>query len=193
MSRSPQQSDKITLAAVGCSGSKYETANLLPAKDRYKGAYWTNKRKYGQVCADAWQIISAQYGLLAPDTEIPYYERTPSDLTGVPVDTGAQLPTGVPVTDKLDAWGFNVHTGLKRWLNNITDGTQCDHIRLEVLLGTQYREPLEARGVFTDLATTSSITVTVTFPFQDIEAAQGGMFQQIGWMNSAVERAEQSS
>lgn len=178
----------VHLAAVGCSGSKYESTDALPAKDRYKGSYWVNKRKYGETCADEWRIISAEHNLLAPDTEIHYYERTPADLEGTPVDTSACLPSGTSVNTKLDVWGLAVYNGLSEWLTDVRkQHTPETTILLDVLLGRAYRDPLETAGVFDALAVREPLTIR--FPFQEVDAAQGGLFQQIGWMSSAVEAA----
>lgn len=52
----------------------------------------------------------------------------------------------------------------------------------------QYREPLEKRGVFDALRAPGELTVS--FPFQEVEDAQGGMFEQIGWMSDEIAAAE---
>jgi len=63
-------------------------------------------------------------------------------------------------------------------------------VDLEVLLGQAYREPLEDRGIFDALRTAGDLTVS--FPFQEIEQAQGGMFEQIDWMGDQVEAATEA-
>mgnify|MGYP005852039653 CR=1 FL=1 len=177
----------LSLAAVGCSGSKFEDAGTCPAKNLYKGSYWVNKKKYGEACADEWRIISAEHALLHPNTEITYYERTPADLEDIPVDTIAQLPSGAPVDDKLDAWALDVYNGLETWLTTLSEDTSNRPVRLDILLGRSYRAPLESRDVFTALEEDRKLTIR--FPFQEIEAAQGGLFQQIKWMGNAVDAA----
>ena len=179
--------DPLTLAAVGCSGSKYEGPDDLPAKERYKGAYWTNKRRYGEMCADDWRIISAEFAVLHPETPIDYYEQTPDDLEGIPIDSDERLPNGNDVTTLLDRWSLDVHDQLVYWLQSVASGVDPRDVELEVLLGRDYRESLENRGVFDALRVPGDLTVS--FPFQEVEQAQGGMFEQIDWMGDAVEAA----
>ncbi|QKY16416.1 DUF6884 domain-containing protein [Halorubrum sp. CBA1229] len=179
--------DPLRLAAVGCSGSKYEDDGLMPAMERYKGAYWSNKGGYGEL-RDDWRVLSAEHDVLHPEKPIEYYERTPDDWRGVPVDSDARLPSGEPVDTRLDLWALNVHEGLAAWIAEATDDVDPRDVELEVLLGQQYREPLEKRGVFDALRTPGELTVS--FPFQEVEQAQGGMFEQIGWMSDEIAAAE---
>lgn len=181
--------DPLRLAAVGCSGSKYEDDEPMPAKDRYKGAYWSNKRDYGEI-QDDWRIISAEHDVLHPETPIDYYERTPDHWRGVPVHTDARLPSGDAVETRLDHWALDVYEGLSEWMTRVTDDVDPRDIELEVLLGRDYREPLEDRGVFDVLRADADLTVT--FPFQEVEKAQGGMFEQIDWMGDEVEAATEA-
>jgi hypothetical protein len=79
--------EPLTLAAVGCSGSKCEDSGPMLAKERDKSAYWANKRRYGGNCADAWCVISTEHAVLDPETPIEHDERTPADLRGIPIDS----------------------------------------------------------------------------------------------------------
>jgi hypothetical protein len=175
----------LRLAAVGCSGSKFEDGDPMAAKDRYKGAYWVNKRRYGETCADNWRVISAEHAVLHPETPIEYYERTPDDLRGIPIDSAQRLPNGDAVTTLLDRWALDVHEQLGAWLHETAGGVDPRDVDLEILLGTDYREPLEARGVFDALRVPGALSVS--FPFQSVEQAQGGLFNQIDWLSDAAE------
>lgn len=179
--------EPVTLAAVGCSGSKYDDDEPMPAKERYKGAYWTNKRGYGETCAADWRIISAEHAVLNPETPIMYYERTPGDMRGIPIDSDARLPSGDDVSTLLDRWALDVYEQLARWLRSVAGGVDPRDVELEILVGRDYRDPLEDRGVFDALRTPGSLTVS--FPFQEVDQAQGGMFEQIDWMGDEVEAA----
>jgi hypothetical protein len=179
--------DPLTLVAVGCSGSKYEEPALMTAKERYKGAYWTNKRRYYETVGDDGRIISAEHAVLGPETPIEHYEKTPADLRGIPIDSDQRLPNGGAVTTLLDRWALDVYEGLTKWLTEEAGGFDPRDVELEVLLGRSYREPLEERGVFDRLRTPGDLSVS--FPFQDVEQAQGGIFDQIDWMGDAVEAA----
>lgn len=179
--------EPLRLAAVGCSGSKYEDDEPMPAKDRYKGAYWSNKRGYGEL-ADGWRVLSAEHDVLHPETPIHYYERTPDHWRDLPVDSDLRLPNGEVVNTRLDQWALDVYEGLSAWIDDSTDDVDPRDVELEVLLGRDYRDPLEERGVFEALRASSELTVS--FPFQEVEAAQGGMFEQIGWMSDEIAAAE---
>jgi len=183
--------------AVGCSGSKYEDDDLLPARERYKGSYWSGKRRYGEAVAEPptvnadrvrWRIISAEHAVLHPDTEIDYYECTPEDPRGVPIDSDQQLPNGDSVTTLLDRWALDVYEQLTEWICREAGSVDPRDVQLEVLLGRDYRDPLETRGVFDALRGPGA--VTVSFPFQDEPDAQGGMINQIGWLNEQAEAAQ---
>mgnify|MGYP000126753757 FL=1 len=182
--------EPLKLAAVGCSGSKYEDDEPMPAKERYKGAYWSNKREYGETCADDWGIISAEYAVLDPERPIKYYEKTPDDLRGIPIDSDQRLPNGDGVTTLLDRWALDIYDGLAAWLSDVAAGIDPRDVALEVLLGKSYREPLENRGVFDGLRVPGDLMVS--FPFQEVEQAQGGMFEQIDWMGDEVEAATEA-
>jgi len=177
----------LTLVAIGCSGSKYEDEGKMPAKERYKGSYWVNKCRYCETCGDVGRIISAKHGVLGLDEPIKYYEQVPDDLRGVPVHSRARLPSGDDVTTLLDRWALDVYEGLSSWLSDMTEGIDPRDVELEILLGRPYREPLEKRGVFNALRVPGELTVS--FPFQEVEQAQGGMIQQIDWMSDQVESA----
>lgn len=177
--------DPVTLVAVGCSGSKHEDDGTMPAAERYKGSYWAGKRRYYETVGDDGRIISAEHAVLDPETPIEYYEKTPDDLRGIPVDSTERLPTGDAVTTLLDRWALDVYEGLSAWLDDVAGGLDPRDVRLEVLLGRDYRDPLEARGVFDALRIPGALDIT--FPFQSVEQAQGGMIQQIDWMGDAAD------
>ena len=79
------------LLIVGCSATKDPAAGLLPALDRYRGAYYQMIR---QVPADELPeivILSAELGFIRSDAMIPDYDRR---LTKV---RAAELLPGAPV------------------------------------------------------------------------------------------------
>ncbi|MFB1066482.1 DUF6884 domain-containing protein [Natrinema sp. H-ect4] len=175
------------LVAVGCSGSKYDVDEPVPAEELYRGAYWSCKRDYGMEIGDDRRIISAQHALLRFDEEIEYYERTPDDLGGIPVDSDQRLPTGDIVDTLLDQWALQVYEKLTQWVHEATGGIDPRDAELEILLGRKYRDPLEDRGVFDRLR--GPAAVEISFPFQEVEQAQGGNGNQMGWMTDEVEAA----
>lgn len=175
--------DPLRVALMGCSGSKNDVDRPVPARELYSSGYWTVKERYGEA-ADDWRVLSAEHAVLDPDAEIAYYERTPSDLRGIPVDSDERLPNGDPVRDRLDHWALRVYNGLTRWLGEVADGVDPRDVDLQVCVGEKYRDPLEARGVFDRLRTSADLSVS--FPFQEEPEAAGGMGPQMEWMNSEV-------
>jgi hypothetical protein len=70
---------------------------------------------------------------------------------------------------------------------DVADGIDPRDVELQVLLGRDYRDPLEERGVFDALRAPAGLSVA--FPYQEVEQAQGGMIQQIDWMGDAADAA----
>lgn len=178
--------DPVTLVAVGCSGTKDTADEPLPAADRYAGGYWTNKREYYEEIGDDGRIISAEHGLLDPAEPIDYYETHIGDLEGIPVDNPGRLPSGDDVTTLVDLWAFNVHNALARWLDGVANGVDPRDVRLEVLLGKDYENPLRDRGVFDGLRVRGDLEVS--FPFRE-EPDMGGIGKQRSWMSDEVAAA----
>ncbi|WP_306061041.1 DUF6884 domain-containing protein [Natronococcus wangiae] len=176
----------LTLVAVGCSGSKCEVDDPVPAADLYQGTYWSCKDNYSATISDDQRVISAQHALLRFDEEIAYYERTLEDLEGIPVDSSGRLPNGEDVNTFLDQWTLSVYEGLTRWLLEATGGIDPRDVSLEILLRRNYRDPLEERGVFDRLR--SPADLEISFPFQEVPEAQGGNGNQMGWMTNEVEK-----
>lgn len=176
---------EATLVAVGCSGTKDEAEEPLPARDRYSSSYWSCKEEYGDVVGDDWRIISAEHELLDPDDSIDYYERTVDDLEGVPIDGSGRLPNGDDVDTLQDRWALDVYEQLAAWIDDVAGGPDPRDVELQVLLGRGYRAALEERGVFDRLPAPGELEIA--FPFQEVEQAQGGNGHQMGWMTDVVE------
>lgn len=179
--------ESVSLAAVGCSGLKYEDEGTMPAKERYKSGYWTCKRRYGEHVVDGYKVISAEHAVLDPETPIEYYERTPDDLDGVPVESDARLPNGDTVDTLLDQWALDVYNGLTRWLADRAGGLNPKDVELEVLLGRKYKDRLTERGVFENLRIPGELSIS--HPYQEVEQAQGGQGYQMGWMTDEIDAA----
>jgi hypothetical protein len=64
----------MRLALVSCV--KLKQSVPAAAKDLYVSALFRAMRHYAETHADRWMILSAEHGLLAPDTIIAPYERT---------------------------------------------------------------------------------------------------------------------
>lgn len=70
--------DVATIALVGCGKSKADSAR--PAKDLYRSGYFSLKRDLADH-ADQWYILSAEHGLLHPETVIEPYDTEWGELS----------------------------------------------------------------------------------------------------------------
>ncbi|MFC6770010.1 DUF6884 domain-containing protein [Halorubrum pallidum] len=174
--------DPKTLVAVGCSASKRDV-KVSRAGDLYSSGYWTVKSRYGAEVGDDWGIISAKYGLLSPDEEIANYDRTVTDLEGIPVDGEGRLPNGDPVKTLLDEWAMDVYEGLSAWIDSEAHPDDPRDVELQIVLGDRYYDPLAERGVFDALRASGELTVDPVFQTRDFS----GMGEQMSWMNEQVD------
>lgn len=185
------QRDPLRFVLVGCSSSKHDVDDAVPIKDLYRRSYWSCKREYGETLGDEWRILSAKHGVVHPQTEVGYYDRSVDDLEHVPVhaDTDHRLPDGRHVETLLDKWAAEVYDTLRHWLMFAGAHGSVDprDVELEVLIGRRYRDPLEERGVFDRLRARGALEIS--FPFQEEEQAQGGNGNQMGWMTDEVDAA----
>ncbi len=53
--------EPLRLIGVGCSGSKHEVDEPVPAKNLYRGSYWSCKDDYSATFGDDRRIISAEH------------------------------------------------------------------------------------------------------------------------------------
>jgi hypothetical protein len=67
-------SDRSTLYLVSCVSQKRSTRSR--ARDLYTSAWFKKARAYVEHTGAAWLVLSAEYGLLDPDTDVDPYERT---------------------------------------------------------------------------------------------------------------------
>jgi hypothetical protein len=71
-----------TIALVSCAKSKQR--GPCPARDLYVSPLFCKMRAYAERYADRWFILSAKYGLVAPETVLQSYDQM---LTGASVRT----------------------------------------------------------------------------------------------------------
>jgi cytoplasmic iron level regulating protein YaaA (DUF328/UPF0246 family) len=109
----------MRVALVSCVKKKRPTS--APACELYDSALFRGMRRYAETHADRWFILSAAYGLLAPDAVVAPYERT---LNRMKVDARR-------------VWSERVLESLSHEVS--TDDT------LIVLAGARYREGLFPR------------------------------------------------
>lgn len=108
------------IALVACSAQKLEHA--APARELYTGALFKAARAYAEATCDGWAILSAQHGLVSPDTVLDPYDLAL-----------ASLPR-----EGRDAWGERVAAQL-RVLYGF--GAQAG-VTFVVLAGATYATPL---------------------------------------------------
>lgn len=105
-----------TVALVSCVKLKQEPA--APAAELYVSPLFRASRAYAERLGVPWWVLSAEHGLLAPDTVIAPYERTLKTMR----------------VDERRAWGARVAEQLERVL---LPGTT-----VVLLAGRAYSEPL---------------------------------------------------
>lgn len=149
-----------TLVIVGCGSAKADRRRA--AKNLYTSTYFQKKRAYAETVGDEWLILSAQHGLIEPETTVAPYDTSIEDL-----DSEAR-----------DGWADGVGWTLGEW---VAHARADDHTieRVDVLLGRRYCDPLRERGVFEALS-----DVPVAFPFQEHDL--GGIGEQLAWLEAAV-------
>ncbi len=69
------------LILVGCVKSKRPVrAPGVPAADLYDSPLWQRRRDYAERAGVTWFILSAEHGLLAPETAICWYDTSLADF-----------------------------------------------------------------------------------------------------------------
>ena len=70
-----------TVYLVSCV--KQKRSGPVAAKDLYQSAWFIKSRSYVEASGHPWFILSAKYGLVAPNTLIDYYEKTLNMMNAV--------------------------------------------------------------------------------------------------------------
>lgn len=102
------------VALVACVKTK--RASAAPAQDLYTSPLFKGMRRYAELNADAWFILSAEHGVLQPSKVIAPYERTLSSM---------------PISERL-VWAERVKQKLLQLLQ--------PNDQVIVLAGNRYRE-----------------------------------------------------
>ena len=114
-------------AVVLVSCVKLKLPHAAPARELYTSVWFRKARTIVETQGARWFILSALYGLVAPETQIAPYERTLNQLS----------------VDERRAWASGVLTDL---LPEIAETT-----RVVFLAGRRYRDllvkPLQDRGL----------------------------------------------
>lgn len=155
--------DGQTVVLVGCGSAKND--GQLPAKDKYSSNYFALKRAYAEAVGDEWSIVSAKYGLLAPDQEIDDYNVTVSDM-----DVEARAD-----------WGRRTGTNIIDWIAQV----QQNDLRVtevHLLLGQDYQEPIKE-----DLEYLQELGIELVRPFEDTS----GIGEQMAKLKELTEAAQE--
>lgn len=70
---------RVIVALVGCGKSKRAVRSR--AEDLYTGGLFKLARRWAELEADRWFILSARHGAVAPEVELEPYETSMADLT----------------------------------------------------------------------------------------------------------------
>lgn len=108
---------RFRVALVSCVKSQLTTA--APACELYTSALFRGLRRYAEANADAWYILSAEHGLLAPSDVVAPYEKSL-----------LRMPRGAR-----EEWARRVRQQLRTILP-----LQADVL---ILAGARYREGIE--------------------------------------------------
>jgi hypothetical protein len=104
---------------LGCVKQKLDYA--APAKDLYRSRLWRARRAYAEASGLPWLILSAEHGVLEPDTVIAPYDV---ELRSLSVSARR-------------SWGEHVVRGLERRFGSL------DGMIFEVHAGEPYRRAIE--------------------------------------------------
>lgn len=83
----------MKLVCTYCSGPKRDNGGLLPAVDRYLSERIGGLRDLAAANEDGFAILSGEYGLLAADEPIPWYDHLlePHEVEMLAVRVAEQL------------------------------------------------------------------------------------------------------
>ena len=104
--------DGNVLTLIGCGSAKQDEP--APARELYTSSYFAKKRGWGRAWGDI-VILSAKYGIVEPDREIPPYDKTLKNASD----------------EEADEWATGVMADLPR-----------DYDAYVVLAGSDYVEPI---------------------------------------------------
>lgn len=117
---------------VGCVKSK--TPGVTPARDLYVSPLFKARRRYVEASCDAWWVLSALHGLLAPDQDVAPYDLTLATMSAeeryqwsVMVLAAIDRHAGLEVGDVVE-----VHAGALYRDSGLVDGLLARGLRVEV-------------------------------------------------------------
>ena len=150
--------DTTDVILLGCVKTK--RASSAPAKELYISPLWNKRRRYAEMSGKPWMILSAEHGLLDPDTVIEPY-----DVALAARDRNYCLE-----------WSRRVYEELRRTFGSLTRKT------FEIHAGAAYFE----RGLSDLLRETGAKVVR---PLEDPKfGEQLAWYEDERWSDTATER-----
>jgi hypothetical protein len=146
---------------VGCSATKRDVGQPVPARDLYDSDYFDKRREFAELAGDDWVILSAEHGILDPGEAIePYNTR----LGNLGADGRANL---------IDSLALS--------LGGRIGATWPLGIRLIVLAGRQYVAAVDEALAPADTPRSPDLRehVRLETPLQDVD---GGIGAQKAWL-----------
>lgn len=112
--------NQYDIALVGCGSQKFSSPRQ--ARRLYTSTYFKKKRRYAELGAEQWYILSAKHGLVGPQEVVSPYDVSIGDLTKA----------------QRDAWADSVCEEL----------AQVEGEWVVLLAGSMYTEPLRRKLPF---------------------------------------------
>ncbi len=110
----------LTVVSCGSSKQRLEDGETVPARELYNSSVHTCKDRYGRH-SHGYYIVSAKFGLVRHDEELPYYDQTLSEMD----------------VDAVRTWAEDVADDLQR----VVDLDAFDAV--VIIAGEDYVDPLE--------------------------------------------------
>lgn len=156
-------SARHVLYLVGCGQSKADEPR--EAQHLYTSSYFTVKSEAAQELGDDWRILSAQHGVVMPETELEPYDTSINDLED----------------QELDSFREQIRRELHRWVGGYCRDVADDGsavVELRILLGQDYHRKIQP--VLEDLKRERAGNLRTRNPFAEMDAnGNGEQMQQL--------------
>ena len=111
---------------VGCGDAKLDKP--AEARELYTSNYFQLKRRYAERYGDLWYVVSAEHGLLAPDTTVEPYDTSLDALSPSErrewMRNVAEGLHDVHLENDVDSWTVLAGGGYLRALDSITSAVE---------------------------------------------------------------------
>jgi hypothetical protein len=169
-----------SLALVGCGSAKIDTNKKVPAGNLYSSTYFKKKKRWAELYADQWLILSAEHHLIKPSEYISPYDTNiddvSHDLWAKSVEN--QLWSFIQrIASRLDdqPWSSPRDVSRSEMLERLSDLP----IEIFLLAGNTYISPLETCLEYLQ----DAFNIEIRKPFEDTN----GIGDQIGWLTQQID------